>query len=179
MQSSVLALAGVMALLQKWRMLSIGRGCWMPCFLFELSPLAWSQPLVKSAGKMVCRRREGGRRARMTFCSACARSDCQLSAFPQAAFSPNPSLLSPNPSTQSEGCGVSVAPAAAKLGSRVFPSPSSASWAASLPAPRLPHSPPNIPLWLMGMVRDKWLTDSSVWGADRGIIWIEAANQTM
>lgn len=29
----------------------------------------------------------------------------------------------------------------------------------------LPHSPPGIPLWLVGMVRDKLLADSRVWGA--------------
>lgn len=88
--------------------LSRGNCCPLTCFLSDLASLAWSQPLLKCSGKLVCVRREG-RSARMTFCSARASFDCQLSAFPQTAVSPNPSPQSP---AQSEGCGVAVAAAA-------------------------------------------------------------------
>lgn len=92
--------------------LSRGSGGQMPHFLSDLAPLARSQPVVKCSGKLV-HGKKGGGRARMTFCGAWA-------AFPQPALSPHPSPRSPNLPAQSEGCGVAVAPAAVRLGSRAF-----------------------------------------------------------
>lgn len=75
---AVQCLAG---LLQVWQLFFKGQGSAQPrqrvpdpCFLSDLAPLAWSQPLLEGSGKLLCGGREGGRRARMTFCSACAAS---------------------------------------------------------------------------------------------------------
>lgn len=150
--------------------LSRGSGGQMPHFLSDLAPLARSQPVVKCSGKLVRGKREGEELG-WHFAAHGLLSHSQPS--PQTLL---PSLLIFQPSLRA--AVVAVAPAAVRLGSRAFQFCSPASWAASLPAPHLPHSPPNTPLWLMGPVRDKWLTDSSVGGADPGVIWIEAANQT-
>lgn len=146
----------------------------MPCFLSDLAALALSQTLMKCSGKLVCERREG---EELGWCftvhvlTPIASFDC----FPTDSTLPQ----SPNPPALSEGCGVAKAPAVARLGSQEFPSHLPTSRAASLLAPHLPHSPSNMPLWWMEMVRDKYLTDSSTGGADHGMTWIEAAYQTV
>lgn len=139
--------------------LSRGSGCQMPCFLSDLTHLAWPQPHVKYCGRWnVEGKREKSyddilqRMCLLWFPALC---------FPTDRALPNP--FSPVPSIPFSGLWCDSDTSSTKAGE---PSVSISS-GLSYPPPcsHLPHSPLDVPLCLVGMVRDKLLTDSSVWGA--------------